>query len=481
MSDLTKLTIKEASQLLAARKISSLELTKEFLKLIKKKNDSVNAFLYIAEETALRQAEMADGKRSVHQEVSPLLGIPLAIKDNILVKDLPCTAGSKILEDYRAPYDATVVRKIKEAGAVIIGKTNMDEFAMGSSTENSAFGPVKNPRDLERVPGGSSGGSAAAVAADECLGALGSDTGGSIRQPAAFCGVAGFKPTYGRVSRYGLIALASSLDQIGPLTKTVADARIIFETIAGYDENDATTLKNWPLNPFVEMKNLKVGVPNEYFAEGLAPEIEAAVRRKILDLEKSGAKIRGVDLPSTPYALACYYIIMPAEASSNLARYDGIKYGASAVKELSLAALGDLSAVYSETRGGKFGAEVKRRIILGTFVLSAGYYEAYYQKAQKVRSLIKRDFEKVFREVDVLLAPTTPTLPFKLGEKETDPLQMYLSDVYTVPANLAGLPALSLPIDGEVNGLPIGLQIIGRPNEDELVLTVGEQLEAIKD
>jgi len=372
-------------------------------------------------------------------------GIPIAVKDNILVKGLPCTAGSKILEHYIAPYSATVIKRLKKAGFGVLGKTNMDEFAMGSSTENSAFGPTLNPLDQERVPGGSSGGSAAAVAAGLVDFALGSDTGGSIRQPASFCGVLGLKPTYGAVSRYGLIAMASSLDQIGPLARTVSDIKMIFDIIKGRDKMDSTSI-DLPLPPRIP-EEINIGIPREYFKKGLNPEIERLIKEKIKILKKLGFKIKKISLPNSKYALAAYYLIMPAEVSSNMARFDGIRYG--------------------ETRD-QFGPEVKRRIMLGTYVLSHGYYDAYYKQAQKVRRLIKEDFDRAFRKVDLIITPTTPTTAFRLGEKTDDPLTMYLSDIYTVPINLAGVPAMSIP-GGKINGLPVGLQIISRAYEEELI------------
>src|SRR3989344_53317 len=372
-------------------------------------------------------------------------GIPIAVKDNILVKCLPCTAGSKILEHYIAPYSATVIKRLKKAGFGVLGKTNMDEFAMGSSTENSAFGPTLNPLDQERVPGGSCGGSAAAVAAGLVDFALGSDTGGSIRQPASFCGVLGLKPTYGAVSRYGLIAMASSLDQIGPLARTVSDIKMIFDIIKGRDKMDSTSI-DLPLPPRIP-EEINIGIPREYFKKGLNPEIERLIKEKIKILKKLGFKIKKISLPNSKYALAAYYLIMPAEVSSNMARFDGIRYG--------------------ETRD-QFGPEVKRRIMLGTYVLSHGYYDAYYKQAQKVRRLIKEDFDRAFRKVDLIITPTTPTTAFRLGEKTDDPLTMYLSDIYTVPINLAGVPAMSIP-GGKINGLPVGLQIISRAYEEELI------------
>ena len=376
------------------------------------------------------------------------VGIPIVIKDNILVKNMPCTAGSKVLENYIAPYDATVIKKLKKAGFAVLGKTNMDEFAMGSSTENSAYQKTLNPNDVSRVPGGSSGGSAAAVAADLAPCALGSDTGGSIRQPASFCGVVGLKPNYGAVSRYGLIAMASSLDQIGPITKTVEDAKILFDIIKGYDSLDSTSIDNSKLQ--TPNSKLKIGLPKEYFSKGLDLEIDKLIKKAIAKFN-----IQEVSLPHTKHALACYYLIMPAEVSANLARYDGIRYGQSRES---------------------FGPEVRRRIMLGTYVLSHGYYDAYYLQAQKTRTLIIQDFEKAFEKIDVLITPTSPTTAFQFGEKTQDPLQMYLSDIYTVPVNLAGLPAISIPV-GKINGLPVGLQIVGRHFEEETIFKIAYELE----
>ncbi|HPP29352.1 MAG TPA: Asp-tRNA(Asn)/Glu-tRNA(Gln) amidotransferase subunit GatA, partial [bacterium] len=406
-----------------------------------------------------------------------LAGVPVAIKDNICVKGMPATCSSRILENFYPPYNATVIEKIRKEGAIIIGKTNMDEFAFGSSTENSAFGPTKNPLDTSRVPGGSSGGSAAAVSANLCFAALGSDTGGSIRQPAAFCGVVGFKPTYGRVSRYGLIAFASSLDQIGPITKDVRDAAIMMNVICGRDENDSTsvdiTVPDYTEFLNRDVKGLRIGIPDEYFIEG----IYEGVKNKILDivrmLENSGIIVKKISLPHTEYGIAVYYIVATAEASSNLARFDGVKYGYRADNYT------DLYQMYVNTRGEGFGDEVKRRIILGTYVLSSGYYEAYYLKAQKVRALIKRDFTEAFKEVDVIITPTTPEIPFKFGEK-SDPLKMYLSDIFTVNVNLAGLPAISLPA-GFSSSLPVGLQIIAPHfREDKIIETASFIEEHIK-
>jgi len=480
--ELTELTITQAHEGLVKKEFSALELCQAYLDKIKNDNKKINAFLIINEDLAISQAKKIDEMILEGREMPVLAGIPFAIKDNILVENIKCTAGSKILENYIAPYDAQVIKKLKEKEAVILGKTNLDEFAMGSSTENSAFGSTRNPYDLSRVPGGSSGGSAAAVAANLCLFALGSDTGGSIRQPASFCGVVGLKPTYGAVSRYGLIAFASSLDQIGPLTKTVEDCQIVFEAIKSEDEMDSTSVKlnskSEILNPKqiqnskFKIKNLRIGVPKEYFIKGMDEEVERVIKEAIKRYEELGAKIVEVNLPHTEYALPCYCIIAPSEASANLARYDGIKYGMSNVKSKT----SNLLDVYLDTRGEGFGAEVRRRIMLGTYALSAGYYEAYYLRAQKVRTLIKDDFGRAFKEVDAIFTPVSPTPAFKLGEKIEDPLKMYLSDIFTVSVNLAGLPAVSIPC-GKVNNLPVGLQIIGKPFEEEKILAIGKILE----
>ncbi|MDD3292852.1 MAG: Asp-tRNA(Asn)/Glu-tRNA(Gln) amidotransferase subunit GatA [Candidatus Pacebacteria bacterium] len=444
--DLTNLTIKKAHEGLKEKRFSSVELTKVFLDKINTKDKEIKAYLTITPELALKQAENAD-KKIKKGEIDILTGIPCAIKDNLMIKGVRCTAGSRFLDKYIAPYNATVVDKLKDC--VFLGKTNLDEFAMGSSCEKSAYFPTHNPHDLERVPGGSSGGSAAAVAADECVFALGSDTGGSIRQPACFCGITGLKPTYGTVSRYGLIAFASSLDQIGPMTKNIEDAEIVFNAIKGKDKMDSTSCNE---NRNKDLKEIRIGVPKEYFGKGLDPEIEKAVKNAISFYEKSDAKIVEISLPHTDYALACYYIIAPSEASANLARFDGIRYSKVADGE-------NLIDYYLQNKTKGFGAEVKKRIILGTYTLSAGYYDAYYKKALKVRTLIKKDFEEAFKKVDVIIGPTSPCLPFKIGEMVDDPLAMYLSDIYTVSVNLAGLPAISIPC-GESNGLPIGMQLI---------------------
>lgn len=469
MIDLSQLTIEIARKKLIKKEFSCLELTVAYLDKIKKENGEINDFLEITEKLALEQAKKIDDKIERGEKIQGLEGIPIAVKDNILVEGYKCTAGSKILENYKATYDATVIKRLKDAGAIIIGKTNLDEFAMGSSTENSAFGVVKNPIDKTCVPGGSSGGSAAAVAANHCLGAIGSDTGGSVRQPASFCGIVGYKPSYGMVSRYGLIAMSSSLDQIGTFGKTIDDAKLIFDTIKGKDEMDATTVESRIPNDQCpisnKLQNLRIGVPKEYFEEGINLEVKEKIQKAINLFQGIGVEIKEISLPLTDYALAVYYIIMPAEVSANLARFDGMKYGLS-IKEKNLL------ENYLKTRAQGFGDEPRRRIILGTYVLSAGYRDAYYNKAQKVRALIKKEFDEAFKGVDVILTPTAPTPAFKIGDKK-DPLSMYLSDIYTTPASLAGLPAISLPC-GEVEDMPIGLQIIGPQFYDEFVFKIAQ-------
>jgi aspartyl-tRNA(Asn)/glutamyl-tRNA(Gln) amidotransferase subunit A len=465
--ELYELTIHEAHELLEKGESSSVELTQAVIDRIVAVDNEVKAYITLTPELALEQAKEADRRRAAGED-SPLLGIPLAIKDVICTEGVPTTCGSKILEDFVPPYDATVMAHLGSQGAVLLGKTNMDEFAMGSSTENSAYFVTHNPWDLSRVPGGSSGGSAAAIAADECLGALGSDTGGSVRQPAALCGVAGLKPTYGRVSRYGLVAFASSLDQIGPFGKDVADCAILMNAIARYDPRDSTSV-DAPVPDYTEalvddIKGMRVGVPKEYFVEGMQPEVEQRVREAVDKLAELGAEVAEVSLPHTEYSLPTYYLIAPAEASANLARYDGVKYGLSHQD-------GELWDNYKQTRQSGFGAEVKRRIMLGTYALSAGYYDAYYLKAQKVRTLIKGDFDRTFADVDVVVAPTSPTVAFKIGERVDDPLQMYLSDIFTLSVNLAGICGISIPC-GFADGLPVGLQIIGKPFAEETILRV---------
>jgi len=474
--ELTDLTITQAHEKLIKKEISSLELTRAFLEKIEELDKKISSYLSVSSDLAIFQAKKFDSLISKEKKIDILAGIPLAVKDIILVEGLKCTAASKILENYIAPYDATVIRKIRERGAVILGKTNLDEFAMGSSTENSAFKTTKNPHDLTRVPGGSSGGSAAAVAANMCCYALGSDTGGSIRQPASLCGVVGLKPTYGAVSRYGLMAMASSLDQIGPITKTVEDAEIVFKTISGKDPLDSTSVELPKLQTTnYKLQTLKIGVPKEYFIGGIDPGVEKIIRNSIKKLEDLKIKVEEISLPHTEYALACYYIIMPSEVSANLARYDGIKYGFSVSREVE-AKSKELLDIYLESRERGFGEEARRRIMLGTYALSGGYYEAYYLRAQKVRTLIREDFEKAFSKVDLLLTPVSPTPAFKIGEKITDPLTMYLSDIFTIAVNLAGLPALSVPV-GKIEDLPVGLQIIGKPFSENIILELGKFFE----
>jgi len=476
------MTIEKLRQKLLDKEISAVELTKEYLEKIKRKDKEINSFLTITEDLAINQAKEAQKILEKYGDKSPILcGIPCAIKDNILIEDIRCTAGSKILENYIAPYDATVIKKLKESKAVILGKTNMDEFAMGSSTENSAFFVTKNPHDKTRVPGGSSGGSAAAVAADFCQFALGSDTGGSIRQPASFCGVVGLKPTYGAVSRYGLIAMASSLDQIGPITKNVQDAKIVFNIIKGKDKLDSTSVDCENFKSDIDKKDiqkLKIGIPKEYFVKGIEENVKEIIEKNIEKIKKAGFKIKKISLPHTQYALSVYYLIMPSEVSANLARFDGIKYGKSIIKSKKQIA-NNLFEVYSKTRGKYFGKEVKRRIILGTFALSFGYYDEFYNKARKVRRLIKDDFKNALKEVDLILTPVSPTPAFKIKEKINDPLKMYLSDIFTVAPSLAGVPAISVPLRVPQNTLPIGLQIIANNFQENLLFEFGKIVEKI--
>jgi len=463
------LTIHEAYRLLKTRQLSSVELTQACLERIHQVEPELQALVTITDELALSQARKAD-ELMASGNAHPLTGIPAVIKDNMCTKGIPTTCSSRMLANFVPPYDAMVVEKLNGCGVVVVGKANMDEFAMGSSTEHSAFFPTHNPWDLSRVPGGSSGGSAVAVAAGEAIYALGSDTGGSIRQPAGFCSVTGLKPTYGRVSRYGLVAFASSLDQIGPLTQDVADCALVLNVIAGYDARDSTSVP-YPTPDYTQCLNtdlngLRLGIPQEYFVEGMQKEVTIAIKAAIGELEKLGATIDyEVSLPHTPYALAAYYIIAPSEASANLARYDGVKYG------FSYSDTDSMWEAMEKTRQYGFGAEVKRRIMLGTYALSAGYYDAWYLKAQKVRTLIRREFDQAFDKFDALITPTSPTVPFKIGEKIDDPLQMYLSDVCTLPINIAGLPAISIPA-GFADGLPIGMQIIGKPFSEETILKI---------
>lgn len=468
--NLLELTIKDIHLGLKKKDFSSTEITKAYLSEIKKNDKKIGAYLNITEELALSQAEQADKIISSGKDFEILTGVPCSIKDAILVEGEKCTAGSKILENYVASYDATVIKKLKENGAVILGKTNLDEFAMGVSTENSAFKITKNPNDLTRVAGGSSGGSAASVAAKEACYSLGSDTGGSIRLPASFCGVVGLNPTYGAVSRFGLIAMASSLDQIGPIAKTVEDAKIIFKAIAGKDELDATSTDYNFEKLDVKIEGLKIGIPKEYFTKDIDPEVKKIIKNVIKKAEENGAKIIEISLPNTKYAVACYYTIVPAEASTNLARFDGIKYG------LSKQSSKDLLEVYLKSRGEGFGTEPKRRILVGTHVLSSGYYDAYYKKAQEIRNLIREDFVNIFKEVDLIFSPVSPIPAFKIGEKTNDPLSMYLMDIYTCPVKLAGVPAISLPV-GKVGNLPVGLQIIGNHFGENKILSIAGFIE----
>ena len=464
------LTIHEARRRLQAGEISSRELTEALLTRIGAVDGKIKGYNWLNAEDALAQAGRVDGRKG-----GALAGVPIAIKDVLNVEGQPCTCSSKILKGYVSPYDATVIRKLREAGAILLGRTNMDEFAMGSSTENSSWGTTRNPWDLDRIPGGSSGGSAAVVAADEAIAALGSDTGGSIRQPAALCGCVGFKPTYGRVSRYGLVAFASSLDQIGPFTKDVEDAALLTRVMAGHDGMDSTSIPevvpDYVAGLGMGIKGLRVGLPKEYFIAGLDKEVEAAVRGAMRKLEELGAEVVEISLPHTEYAVAVYYLIATAEASANLARFDGVRYGARVAGE-------DVIETYSKTRGAGFGPEVKRRIILGTYALSAGYYDAYYLKAQKVRTLFCRDFENAFKKCDVIVTPTAPEAAFKIGEKSDDPLKMYLSDIFTISVNLAGICGISLPCGFTMQPkLPVGLQIVGKTLDEATVLRVAHAYE----
>ncbi|MBP5973963.1 Asp-tRNA(Asn)/Glu-tRNA(Gln) amidotransferase subunit GatA [Brasilonema sp. CT11] len=462
-------SIRELHTQLINKERSAVEITRVALERIQALEPKLHSFLCVTAQRALEQAQQVDAKIAAGEEISILTGIPIGIKDNLCTKGIPTTCASRILENFVPPYESTVTQKLADAGAVMVGKTNLDEFAMGGSTENSAFKLTANPWDLSRVPGGSSGGSAAAVAAGECVVSLGSDTGGSIRQPASFCGVVGMKPTYGLVSRYGLVAFASSLDQIGPFARTVEDAAILLKAIAGYDSKDSTSLKveipdyTANLKPELPKGKLRIGVIKETFGEGLDSQVEEAVNKAIKQLKELGAEIQEISCPRFRYGLPSYYIIAPSEASANLARYDGVKYGYRAPDA------DNLISMYARTRATGFGAEVKRRIMIGTYTLSAGYYDAYYLKAQKIRTLIKEDFEKAFEKVDVLVCPTAPTTAFKAGEKTSDPLSMYLIDLMTIPVNLAGLPGISIPCGFDNNGLPIGLQLISNVlREDQL-------------
>ena len=471
-AELTNLSAIEARRRLDRREVSAIELTEAHLERIERLEPHLHAFITVMADVARAQAREAD-RRIAAGEATALTGIPVALKDILCTVDAPTTAASKILRNYVSPYDATVVRRLRDQGAVFVGKTNTDEFAMGSSTENSAFFVTRNPWDLNRVPGGSSGGSAAAVAAGEAILALGSDTGGSIRQPAGFCGVVGVKPTYGRVSRYGLLAFASSLDQIGPFARSVADAAVLLEAISGRDPHDSTSV-DLPVPSYLDalgqdIRGMRIGIAREYQVEGVDPEVERVVQAAIAELERLGAELVEVSLPHTSYALATYYIIAPAEASANLARYDGVKYGLSIQEDTLL-------EDYLQTRGQGFGPEVKRRIMLGTYALSSGYYDAYYVKAQKVRTLIKRDFDEAFEKVDVIATPTSPTVAFGIGERVDDPIQMYLADIFTIPANMAGIPGVAVPC-GFAHGLPVSLQLLGRAFDEATVLRVAHAYE----
>lgn len=471
-------SIRELHQQLVRKERSAVEIATEALERVQALEPKLHSFISVTADRAIAQAQQVDAKIAAGEAIGPLAGIPIGIKDNLCTKGIRTTCGSRILENFVPPYESTVTQRLFDAGAVMVGKTNMDEFAMGSSTETSAYQVTANPWDLQRVPGGSSGGSAAAVAAGQCVVALGSDTGGSIRQPASLCGVVGMKPTYGLVSRYGLVAYASSLDQIGPFARTVEDAAILLGAIAGYDPQDSTSLKveipdyAAALKPdFKPRSKLRIGVIQETFGEGLDATVEAAVTKAVETLQELGAEIQVINCPQFRYGLPTYYIIAPSEASANLARYDGVKYGFRADDPENLLDM------YAKTRAAGFGAEVKRRIMIGTYALSAGYYDAYYLKAQKVRTLIKQDFERAFQKVDVLVCPTSPTTAFKAGEKTDDPLSMYLSDLMTIPVNLAGLPALSLPCGFDEQGLPIGLQMIGDVLREDTLLSVAHAYE----
>jgi aspartyl-tRNA(Asn)/glutamyl-tRNA(Gln) amidotransferase subunit A len=472
---LETLSAADIARKVRAKELSARDVAKSFLDRAHGWDKTIKAFLSFNDDAALAQADAVDRAVAAGKDPGPLAGVPVAVKDNMCVTGTKTTCASKILESFTANYDATVIEKLRVAGAVFIGKTNLDEFAMGSSTENSAFFTTRNPWDVSRVPGGSSGGSAAAVAARMAPLALGSDTGGSIRQPAALCGVVGLKPTYGRVSRFGLVAFASSLDQIGPFSTTVADAALLLQVLAGHDPKDSTSARV-PVPDFSAalgrgVKGLRVGLPKEYFIDGMDPEVNRAVRQAVATLESLGATVKEVSLPHTDAGLSVYYVIAPSEASANLARFDGVRYGYRSPRATSLL------EQYEFSRDEGFGPEVKRRIMLGTYALSSGYYDAYYLKAQKVRTLIKQDFDRAFESVDVIATPTAPTAAFKAGEKSDDPLQMYLSDVFTISCNLAGLPGLSLPCGFTSNGLPIGLQLLGKPFDEETVFATASAYE----
>jgi aspartyl-tRNA(Asn)/glutamyl-tRNA(Gln) amidotransferase subunit A len=474
--NLETLSLAEARAAVISGQVSAAALAEQHYDRIAAVDPNIHSYLALSRERALSQAEKVDAAARAGDPLGPLAGVPVAIKDVLAVRGVASTAGSLILKDYHPPYDATAVAKLEAAGAVLLGKLNCDEFAMGSSNENSAYGPVRNPRALDCVPGGSSGGSAAAVAAGLCVASLGTDTGGSIRQPAAFCGVVGVLPTYGRVSRYGLIAFASSLDRVGPFARSVADAATMLEVLAGPDEMDSTAstrpVASYATESAKPVSGLRIGIPDEYFGEGLNPEIRAAIERAIDNLRAAGCSIHKVSLPHTKYAVPTYYVIATAEASSNLSRFDGVRFGLRAPNSDTL------SAMFRNTRDAGFGAEVKRRILLGTYVLSAGYYDAYYRKAQQVRTLLTRDFLAAFAQVDAIVCPVTPTPAFKLGEKTDDPLQMYLEDIYSVAASLAGICGMSVPCGTTSAGLPIGVQVLGKHFDESTMLRVGAAIEA---
>lgn len=469
-------TAAELASALSSGEVSSEELTKAYLERIGSYNEQLNAFITVCEESAILQARAADEKRAAGDS-SPLLGIPLAHKDIFCTEGVTTSCGSRMLHNFRAPYNATVVENFNNAGAVMLGKTNMDEFAMGSSNETSYFGPVRNPWDTERVPGGSSGGSAAAIAADLCAMATGTDTGGSIRQPAAFCGITGFKPSYGRVSRWGMIAFASSLDQAGPITKSAEDAALMMNVMAGLDTKDSTSAdiatEDYTAQLHQPLEGLRIGVPKQHFAEGLTADVEQGVREALSEFEKLGATLKEIDLPNNHLSVSAYYVVAPAEASANLSRFDGVRYGHRCENPV------DLEDMYKRTRSEGFGDEVKRRIMVGTYALSAGFYDAYYRKAQQIRRLIKNDFDTAFKEVDVIIGPTSPHTAFKLGAK-TDPVAMYLEDIYTIAVNLAGLPGISIPA-GLAGGLPYGMHIVGNDFAEARVLNVAHQFQQATD
>lgn len=477
---LNELTAHELHEKLVEKEVSATEITKSVYERIDAVEEKVNSYVTLTKEQAIAQADKIDQRIKNGETITPLMGIPIAIKDNMCTDGVKTTCSSKMLADFVSPYNATVMNKLNESGTVMVGKTNLDEFAMGGSTETSYFGTTHNPWDLERVPGGSSGGSAAAIAADEAIISLGSDTGGSIRQPASFCGIVGLKPTYGRVSRYGLVAFASSLDQIGPITKDVTDAALVMNAISGHDGMDSTSA-NVEVPDFTkalipDVKGMKIGVPKEYLGEGIDQEVADNIRQSIKRFEAMGAKCEEISLPHTEYAVSVYYIIAPAEASSNLARFDGVRYTYRAEDA------NDLMELYCKSRSQGFGPEVKRRIMIGTYALSSGYYDAYYKKAQQVRTLIKEDFEKAFQTYDVILSPTSPSAAFKIGEKASDPLSMYLSDICTIPVNLAGIPSISIPGGYNAAGMPMGIQLMGKAFAENTILRAAYAFEQnIKD